>query len=338
MPSNIYNKKKHVRDSRYWTEGYNFEWGHGFELREVSADLIGDGMKSLTFSQCCKVLYWWSNGMSICVGVFNYLSCKLGGVLINPERHIKIGDCASIFVICNDFEKLLAMLGTNDMDEILKSLYTQKARTFFPEVRPRRRELSKLPSFDAAGVADLESAEETLGEIPASLSGAPILLNRETRVRTDSHWMMSWMNPSEHPQEPETTDEEEYRPNALLEFKRGPRCFRIEAMKRSGRESEEEKREDSSELMIGSKEPSISAGESAPNIVRRKSFDSLAATVGTSNPPVHRQGRFLSFLPEPCVVYGDDETVDTSQYLIPKQFSDHGIVKCYYFNLLCPSY
>jgi hypothetical protein len=384
MPSNIYNKKKHVRDSRYWTEGFNFEWGHGFELREVPIAEIGDGMKGLTFSQCCKVLHWWSQGMAICVGVNNYIRGSTGGVLINPERKVRIGDCSSIFVICNDYELLLAMLNTEHLSGVLRKMVAERtmSRAGVPEGTETRGRLnSKCPAIELSG-------ECYVPETPAP----PVLLDSRSRVRTDSHWMTSWINNTGGAagitgvggvgtggQGPAVKEEGAWvQPEAQeavsptregpregvqsLEFKRGPRCFRVEVEKNARTTSDSPANESSFSIGPGidatpPPPPALPLIYDAPppnvggvGLSKRDSAESLGSSTShpAFGPPTHKMGRFLTFLPESSVVYGDedDEYSDTSRFLIPKHYSDHGkiyfyfcsIISQHYFNFFCLSF
>ncbi|CAE7688480.1 unnamed protein product, partial [Symbiodinium microadriaticum] len=65
-------------------------------------------IKRLTFSQLCKFLYNWSMGSVVCVAVFGWQESDY--VIVNPERKVIIGDCRSVFVICDCLDVARAMM------------------------------------------------------------------------------------------------------------------------------------------------------------------------------------------------------------------------------------
>ena len=316
MPSNIYNKKKHVRENKYWTDGANFEWGHGFELREVSTENISDNVKNLTFSQLCKLLYSWSQGTAICVGVYNYIDGTEGGVLINPERRVRIGECSSIFVICNDFPVVLAMLKTKHLVAILKRLNEERPKASSSDAEIRARRYTKPPEIDISGECSL----------PEPPPGSPVLKSGKTRGRADSRWLVSWMNPTPVPEPEETEGTKPDTVAPALEFKRGPNCYRVEIGK--GRSlSDGTNRESPAVAPHGEREsPLLMDNPISLSFSKRDSTESLISAATGPAPPMHYMGRGLTFLPEASVVFGEDdgEDVDTSRYLVSKRFSDHG--------------
>jgi hypothetical protein len=48
------------------------------------------------------------------------------GVILNPERRIRIGECKSLFVICNNVEMTLAMLLTENLKSIMRMLRSKR--------------------------------------------------------------------------------------------------------------------------------------------------------------------------------------------------------------------
>jgi hypothetical protein len=48
------------------------------------------------------------------------------GVILNPERRIRIEECKSLFVICNDVEVTLAMLLTENLKSIMRMLRSKR--------------------------------------------------------------------------------------------------------------------------------------------------------------------------------------------------------------------
>lgn len=312
MPSYIYNKKKHVRNSQYWDEGLAYEWGHGFELREVTATQISDSVKNLTFSQLCRVLYSWSEGNAICVGVYNFIKGERGGVLINPERTVRIADCSSIFIICNDYPVVLAMLRTTYLSVILKKLYDDRPRTLmYDGSEARARAYTARPSsieLDSASQSDAVQLGQQSNRLTA-------LWDKSLwRFHSDSDIGGNYMTPEEASQ---------------LEFKRGPNCFCSEANKTVGSSKEGAISEDMPVENVDLISSPLLADivKAANNMSRCHSTDSLKSAVSLAYPaPRYPMGRGLSFLPEASVVYGEDDGdgVDTSHFLVPKQFSDHG--------------
>ena len=65
-------------------------------------------------------MYQWSKGTSICVAVTGHKDQKC--VILNPERHARIGDCKSIFVMCNNLDVTLAMLRTESLLSVIRRL------------------------------------------------------------------------------------------------------------------------------------------------------------------------------------------------------------------------
>ena len=95
--------------------------GHSFDIHEIP---VGSGaseeIKRLTFSQLCKFLYNWSGGSVVCVGVFGWRGSDY--VIVNPERSVEIGDCRSLFVICDNLEVASAMLQAQNIGLIWQRL------------------------------------------------------------------------------------------------------------------------------------------------------------------------------------------------------------------------
>jgi hypothetical protein len=65
-------------------------------------------------------MYQWSHGTAICVAVFGHK--KQNDVILNPERNARIGNCQSLFVICNNLEVTLAMLRTDSLLSVIRRL------------------------------------------------------------------------------------------------------------------------------------------------------------------------------------------------------------------------
>jgi hypothetical protein len=111
IPSNYYNSR--FSADNIVTRRSEYDWGGSFELVEIPVKTnTSDGMKKLTFSLCCRFLYEWSKGTTILVGIYDHAGCDK--VVLNPLRNAVIGDCGSLFAICNNLEVTLAMLKTSN--------------------------------------------------------------------------------------------------------------------------------------------------------------------------------------------------------------------------------
>lgn len=111
IPNNFYNAAARLSADSVITKKNEYEWGDSFELVEIPVKTnTSDGVKKLTFSLCCRFLYEWSKGTTVLVGIHDHVGCDV--VVLNPLRDALIGDCGSIFVICNSLEVTLAMLKT----------------------------------------------------------------------------------------------------------------------------------------------------------------------------------------------------------------------------------
>jgi hypothetical protein len=128
VPSNYYNVSSNIsRDNSVVSKRNEYDWGESFELVEIPVKLnTSDGMKKLTFSLCCRFLYEWSKGTTILVGVFDHAGCDV--VVLNPLRDALIGDCGSLFVICNSLEVTLAMLQTSNPKRVWRRQKSQMAQ------------------------------------------------------------------------------------------------------------------------------------------------------------------------------------------------------------------
>mmetsp|Transcript_24972 Transcript_24972/g.36842 ORF Transcript_24972/g.36842 Transcript_24972/m.36842 type:complete len:729 (-) Transcript_24972:1525-3711(-) len=123
IPSAIYNKRGTTTDPKKWKNEY--EWGNSFELVEIPVQSnTSSDFKRLSFSQACRFLYQWSKGTTILAGIFDWNG--QGSVVINPERKVRIGECKSIFMICNNLELALAMLNTDNLRTILRRLRSMR--------------------------------------------------------------------------------------------------------------------------------------------------------------------------------------------------------------------
>lgn len=113
IPNNYYNATSRFSSDSVVSKRNEYEWGDSFELIEIPIKTnTSDGIKKLTFSLCCRFLYEWSKGTTVLVGIFDHVGCDV--VVLNPLRNALIGDCASLFVICNNLEMTLALLKTNN--------------------------------------------------------------------------------------------------------------------------------------------------------------------------------------------------------------------------------
>lgn len=98
---------------------HEFDYGLVFELVEIPIDLhCSENIKRLSFSQLCRLLYLWSGGVIACVGIFDHQD--QGTVILNPHKHCKIGDCYSLFVICNNVDLVVSMLSAQEIIHVIK--------------------------------------------------------------------------------------------------------------------------------------------------------------------------------------------------------------------------
>ena len=113
IPNNYYNATSRVSADSVISKRNEYDWGDTFELLEIPVKTnVSDGIKKLTFSLCCRFLYEWSKGTTVLVGIFDHVG--FNAVVLNPLRDALIGDCGSLFVICNNLEMTLALLKTHN--------------------------------------------------------------------------------------------------------------------------------------------------------------------------------------------------------------------------------
>ena len=53
-------------------------------------------------------------------------SSNQSGVILNPERRVRIGECVSLFVICNNVEETLSMLQTENLKSVMRMLRSKR--------------------------------------------------------------------------------------------------------------------------------------------------------------------------------------------------------------------
>lgn len=116
-------KKKFRREKNFSLDNWKseYEWGTSFELMEIIIEKNAtNAVKELTFSQLCRYMYHQSQGTAICVAINGY--DRLNHVILNPERRVRIGQCSSVFVICNSMEVVMNILQSQDPVPVLKKL------------------------------------------------------------------------------------------------------------------------------------------------------------------------------------------------------------------------
>ena len=120
IPSSYYGVGVRFSNESIISKKNEYEYGDTFELVEIPVESnTSDGMKKLTFSLCCRFLYEWSKGTIALVGVYDHAGFEV--VLLNPLRNALIGDCGSIFVICNNLELTLALLKTANPKKVWRN-------------------------------------------------------------------------------------------------------------------------------------------------------------------------------------------------------------------------
>lgn len=121
--SQISLKKKFKRDENFSLDNWKneYEWGTSFELMEVVIEKNAtSAIKDLTFSQLCRYMYHCSKGTAICVAINGF--DRLNHLILNPERRVRVGQCSSVFVICNSMEVVMDVMQSQDPITILKRL------------------------------------------------------------------------------------------------------------------------------------------------------------------------------------------------------------------------
>jgi hypothetical protein len=121
--SQISLKKKFKRDENFSFDSWKneYEWGTSFELMEVVIEKNAtSAIKDLTFSQLCRYMYHCSKGTAICVAINGF--DRLNHVILNPERRVRVGQCSSVFVICNSMEVVMDVMQSQDPIPVLKRL------------------------------------------------------------------------------------------------------------------------------------------------------------------------------------------------------------------------
>ncbi len=101
---------------------HEFDYGLTFEMMEIPIkNNCSKNMKKLSFSLLNRLLYHLSEGKIVCCGVYNYKQSE--AVLLNPHRYVKIGDCESIFLMANDIEKVLQLLGIENIRPLVEKFF-----------------------------------------------------------------------------------------------------------------------------------------------------------------------------------------------------------------------
>ena len=121
--SQISLKKKFKRDENFSLENWKneYEWGTSFELMEVVIEKNAtSAIKDLTFSQLCRYMYHSSKGTAICVAINGF--DRLNHLILNPERRVRVGQCSSVFVICNSMEVVMDVMQSQDPITTLRRL------------------------------------------------------------------------------------------------------------------------------------------------------------------------------------------------------------------------
>jgi hypothetical protein len=121
--SQVSLKKKFRREENLSLDSWKseYEWGTSFQLMEVIIEKNAtSAIKDLTFSQLCRYMYHCSKGTAICVAINGF--DRLNHVILNPERRVRVGQCSSVFVICNSMEVVMDVMQSQDPIPVLKRL------------------------------------------------------------------------------------------------------------------------------------------------------------------------------------------------------------------------
>jgi hypothetical protein len=121
--SQVSLKKKFKREENFSFDNWKseYEWGTSFELMEVVIEKNAtSAIKGLTFSQLCRYMYHCSKGTAICVAINGF--DRRNHVILNPERRVRVGQCSSVFVICNSMEVVMDVMQSQDPIPVLKRL------------------------------------------------------------------------------------------------------------------------------------------------------------------------------------------------------------------------
>lgn len=117
-------------------------------------------------------MYQWSHGTAICVAVFGHK--KQNDVIINPERNARVGNCQSLFIICNNLEVTLAMLRTDNLLSVIRRLRSIRSTKLGGDGEGR----APGHFFSAESVKNLEGPDDEDEEDP-NTAGVEMLAKKE---------------------------------------------------------------------------------------------------------------------------------------------------------------